>query len=194
MCMFQLRLTLICQERLWIDFVCCSGDRIRYSLHHHQFMNRLVTTYCTWLGPWTYLRRRFYHSKTTVESLFDSECMSLLFPSTQNLQAKEKYANLLGTLSKSEFCKLPNATQLPIICVGDNWGPNLFDQSRCCRLRLRTGRGVGKGIHGFAMLYMVKLARDLTRAKTPKGGKLEGKLDPLFQENPGLWNISHEAQ
>ena len=50
MCMFQLLLTLICQGRLWIDFVCCSGDRIRYWLHHHQFMNSInnYLLYMTW--------------------------------------------------------------------------------------------------------------------------------------------------
>ena len=29
-----------------------------------------------------------------MESLFDSECMSLLFPSTQNLQTKDEYAKM----------------------------------------------------------------------------------------------------
>ena len=155
-----------------------------------------------------------------MESLFDSEYVSLLFPSTQNLQAEEKYANLLGTLSKSEFCKLPDATHvtshflLVILLMAEilhqligslshylkgfiyarqwlfgmsstnnstNWGPNLFDQSRCCRLRLRTGRGVGKGIHGPARLYMVKLARDLTRAKPQKVANWKGHGTPYFR-------------
>ena len=47
---FNWRLTLICQERLWIDFVCGSGDRMRYWLHHHQFMNSInhYLLYMTW--------------------------------------------------------------------------------------------------------------------------------------------------
>ena len=57
----------------------------------------------------------------------------------------------------------------------------------CLQKKVQTP--IKQGTFGF-QVYIWSNYSDLTRFFTPKGSFQEGKWDPLFQENPGWWNIS----